>query len=669
MIQLIDKKSCVGCGNCAIVCPKNCITMQTDEEGFLYPAITSKDCIDCHLCEKSCPVLQEITYITHTTHNWAGAYHLQEDICLNSSSGGVFYELAKYVLQKEKGYVWGAAFVSPYKVEHISINQVCDLWKLQKSKYVQSDTTHAFSLVKEQLKQSKKVLFSGTPCQIKALYLYLKQVYENLITVEVVCHGVPSPLILEKYMKSHDIIQIDFRKKNRGWYNYDLCFTYANQRKKQMRAANNLYMKGFLQDLYNRPSCTACPAKSGKSHADITLGDLWGVESFASDLYYNKGVSLIGLHSFQAKQIWKEIKSFYVTRQIDYQQALVGNPCLEKSIPAAPLRNEFFQQFQTKGIQKALQEYTSEKLSFPQRTKKILLNVWNTSWNIALAIREQIYKIIDYFYTIFHPSPKVISIQDTLKVILETHCSVSRFGDGELKFIAGSETWFQKKERALQKGLIRVLRNEQPNLMVCIPPIFSSLKPLMQHDRTYWQSHIARTRKTWYQYLNRRTTYYNAFISRCYMPYQDKSQANQYFDLWKQIWENKDLLIIEGEKTRLGIGNDLFNNVHSIKRILCPNTQAFQYYQQLLNEVLKYDTHHLVLLAVGPTATVLAADLSTRGYQAIDIGHIDIEYEWSRMHVTHKVPVENKFVNEAGAGKGVGELNDEKYLSEIVCHF
>lgn len=124
---------------------------------------------------------------------------------------------------------------------------------------------------------------------------------------------------------------------------------------------------------------------------------------------------------------------------------------LGKSIPAAPLRNEFFQLFQTKGIQKALQEYTSEKLSFPQRTKKILLNVWNTSWNIALAIREQIYKIIDYFYTIFHPSPKVISIQDTLKVILETHCSVSRFGDGELKFIAGSETWFQKKKEHYKK--------------------------------------------------------------------------------------------------------------------------------------------------------------------------------------------------------------------------
>lgn len=669
MIQLIDKKNCVGCGNCAIACPKSCITMQTDEEGFLYPTIDSKNCIDCHLCEKICPVLQEITHTTHTTHEWFGAYHLQEDICLNSSSGGVFYELAKHILQKEKGYVWGAAFVSPYKVEHISINQICDLWKLQKSKYVQSDVTHAFPLVKEQLKQSKKVLFSGTPCQIKALYLYLKQKYDNLLTIEVVCHGVPSPLILESYMKSHDIIQIDFRKKERGWYNYDICLTYANQRKKQLKASNNFYMRGFLQELYNRPSCTSCPAKSGKSHADITLGDLWGVESFVSDLYHNTGVSLVGLHTYKANNIWQEIKSLYVARKIDYQQALTGNPCLEKSMPAAPLRNEFFQLFQNKGIQKALQVYASEKLSLPQRIKKILLNVWNTSWNIALTIREQVYQIIDYFYTIFHPAPKVISIQETLKTILETHCSVSRFGDGELKFIAGSETWFQKKDIALQEGLTRLLRNEQPNLMVCIPPIFDSLMPLMKHDRNYWQSHIARTRKIWYRCLNRKTTYYNAFISRCYMPFQDKSHTHQYFDLWKQIWANKDLLIVEGEKTRLGIGNDLFANVNSIKRILCPNVQAFQYYQQLLNEVLKYDIHHLVLLAVGPTATVLAADLSTRGYQAIDIGHIDIEYEWSRMHVTHKVPVENKFVNEAGAGKGVGELNDEKYLSEIVCDF
>ncbi|MDD6079266.1 MAG: SP_1767 family glycosyltransferase [bacterium] len=667
MIQLIDKKNCVGCGNCAIVCPKNCITMQADKEGFLYPTISTQNCIDCHLCEKACPVLQEIA-LPHTSE-WFGAYHLQEEIRLNSSSGGIFYELAKLVLQNEDGFVWGAAFVSPYKVKHIAIKQIEDLHKLQKSKYVQSDVTQSFPHVKRQLQQSKQVLFSGTPCQIKALRLYLKQEYENLITIEVVCHGVPAPLVLEQYMKVHDIINIDFRKKERGWYNYDIYLTFANHRTKQMRAVDNLYMKGFLHGLYNRPSCTACPAKSGKSNADITLGDLWGVERFASDLYNNQGVSLIGLHTSKARKVWQAIRHLYIARKIDYQEALAGNPCLEKSSVSSPQRKEFFLMFQEKGIQMALRQYARKKVSFPQRMKKYLLVVWSLIWNIALAVREQGYLMMDKFYTLFHPAPKVISIEETLKTILEKRCSVSRLGDGELKFIAGIETWFQKKDAALQKGLIRVLQNEQPNLMVCIPPIFGSLQPLTQQDRTYWQSHIARTRKTWYRHLNRGTTYYDAFISRCYMPYQDKSHTKQYFDLWKQIWADRDLLIIEGEKTRLGIGNDLFDNVRSIKRILCPNTQAFQYYWQLLEEALKYDTHHLILLAIGPTATLLAADLSTQGYQAIDIGHVDIEYEWYRMGATHKVPVFGKFVNEAGAGVGVDDIHDEKYKKEIVCRF
>lgn len=667
MIQLIDKKDCIGCGNCAMVCSRDCITMQADEEGFLYPTVAVQDCIDCHLCEKSCPVLQEIAPI-HTSE-WLGAYHIQEDIRLKSSSGGVFYELVKLILQKENGYVWGAAFVSPYKVKHIAIERIDDLPKLQKSKYVQSDVTQSFSHVKKQLLQSRKVLFSGTPCQIKALHLYLKQEYENLITIEVVCHGVPSPLVFEKYMKAHDIVGIDFRKKERGWYNYDVCLTSANHRMKRMKAADNLYMRGFLHDLYNRPSCTACPAKAGKSKADITLGDLWGVESFASDLYNIQGVSLVGLHTSKARKIWQAIRPHYIARKIDYQQALAGNPCLEKSSASSPQRKEFFQMFQEKGIQKALHQYAREKISFSQRIKKQLLVVWNQAWNIALATREKAYQTIDTFYTLFHPAPKVITIEETLKTILEQRCSVSRLGDGELKFIAGIETWFQKKDTALQEGLIRVLRNEQPNLMVCIPPIFGSLQPFTQHDRTYWQSHITRTRKTWYRYLNRETTYYDAFISRCYMPYQDKSHTKEYFNLWKQIWSDRDLLIIEGEKTRLGIGNDLFDNVRSIKRILCPNTQAFQYYRQLLEEALKYDKHHLILLAIGPTATLLAADLSTQDYQAIDIGHIDIEYEWSRMKATSKVPVENKFVNEAGAGVGVGDIDDIKYKNEIVCHF
>ena len=138
----------------------------------------------------------------------------------------------------------------------------------------------------------------------------------------------------------------------------------------------------------------------------------------------------------------------------------------------------------------------------------------------------------------------------------------------------------------------------------------------------------------------------------------------------KKIWNNKDILLIEGEKSRLGIGNDLFDNVKSIQRILAPNRNAFKHYNDILKEVCKYNpADYLILLALGPTATILAYDLALKGYQAIDIGHVDIEYEWFKMGATHKVPVPNKFVNEAGAGAGVGDIDNKKYLSEIVCRF
>jgi glycosyltransferase family protein len=150
----------------------------------------------------------------------------------------------------------------------------------------------------------------------------------------------------------------------------------------------------------------------------------------------------------------------------------------------------------------------------------------------------------------------------------------------------------------------------------------------------------------------------------------DKSRTSLYFNQMKQLWEKKDILLIEGEKSRLGVGNDLFDNAKSIQRILAPNRNAFSHYESILKETCKYKpTDYLILLALGPTATILAYDLAKKGYQAIDIGHVDIEYEWFKMGATHKVPVPNKFVNEAGAGAGVGGIDNEKYLSEIVCRF
>lgn len=296
--------------------------------------------------------------------------------------------------------------------------------------------------------------------------------------------------------------------------------------------------------------------------------------------------------------------------------------------------------------------------------KSLLLWIWNQLWNFP----DYYYLLFDSIYRRVTPIPEVVGVRESIQHMLHTKCSVCRYGDGEMKFILGSETWFQKKSPLLRKRLTEILSSDEDNVMICIPNKFGVSKVYTDFENKHWKKNISHTRRTWYKYLNRKKIYYDAFISRCYMPYKDKTLAKEYFGLWKQIWDGRDLLIIEGEKTRLGVGNTLFDNVKSIRRILCPNTNAFDYYEQVISRVKDETVDKLILIAIGPTATVMAFDLAQLGYQAIDIGHLDIEYEWFLMKAQTKVPVNNKFVNEAGAGKGVGDNNDKKYLAEIICN-
>ena len=206
-------------------------------------------------------------------------------------------------------------------------------------------------------------------------------------------------------------------------------------------------------------------------------------------------------------------------------------------------------------------------------------------------------------------------------------------------------------------------------MLICIPDVFNGLKQYVPYSKRVWTALLACNRKKWCNLLNINKVYYNAFISRPYVIYKDKTNCKNKFENLKMIWKNRDLLIVEGENSRLGIGNDLFDNSNSIERIICPSINAYKKYDEILKKIQRCGKEKLILIALGPTATILAYDLFKLGYQAIDIGHIDIEYEWYRMGATHKVPVLGKFVNEAGAGAGVGDIHDEKYKKEIVCRF
>lgn len=264
--------------------------------------------------------------------------------------------------------------------------------------------------------------------------------------------------------------------------------------------------------------------------------------------------------------------------------------------------------------------------------------------------------------------PNVIGIEETILKVVNDKCSVARYGDGEFNIILGNSIDFQKYDHRLAQKMSDILMLDDNNFMVCIAgELYDSNKDIIPQAKVYWKRFIRKNRWKLNKILKRGKTYYHASMTRFYMNFIDKSRAVKYAQLLKQIWAGRDIVFIEGEKSRLGVGNDFFDNAKSIKRILCPANQAFDCYDAIMasvNSNINKDT--LVLIALGPTATAMAYDLYKSGYQAIDIGHIDIEYEWMIMGATTKVAVKNKYTNEAEDGKDIGDLLDEEYKGQIV---
>lgn len=300
--------------------------------------------------------------------------------------------------------------------------------------------------------------------------------------------------------------------------------------------------------------------------------------------------------------------------------------------------------------------------------KKFLLFFWNIFSNIKIKAKDTYYRIFDFFYTKKHKPPQIMSCEDTVKYILEAGCSVARFGDAEMKIASGRNVRYQVSTEEIRKRLFEVLGSDNKNLLVCLPSVFSDEQLANRNDSAFWKSHLSKCRKYWYQELIDGKVYGNAFISRNYMNLKDrKTGIAEYFELVKKLWENRDIIIVEGEKSRLGMGNDLFDNAKSVRRILGPSTQSFSKYDEILAEIKKNGTQPLYILAMGPTASILPVDLCDIGYQVIDMGNIDTEYEWFKMGATEKTPIKDKMVYEAGAGAGVGDVDDEKYNSEIIA--
>ncbi len=261
--------------------------------------------------------------------------------------------------------------------------------------------------------------------------------------------------------------------------------------------------------------------------------------------------------------------------------------------------------------------------------------------------------------------PKVMERNKALEILLTSEKSLARFGDGEFDLMFGNNLPFQIYSKELADRLKYILQTDDESVMTGIPNNFGCLDHYRADAVDFWRKYHYRNRQNIYTLLNFNKQYYDSEISRPYIGAKDRSYCGEYFEKFKQLWENKDIVFVEGKASRLGYQNDLFSNAKSIKRIICPPKDAWTKYQQILENCKTLPKNSLFIIALGPTATVLAYDLCKSGYRAMDLGHIDIEYDWFLMKAEKKVPIKNKYVNEAPKGRIITELNDENYLKEI----
>ena len=350
MIEIKDKKNCTGCHACWAVCPRNCIQMIPDEEGFLYPNIHLNGCIDCGACEKVCPVLHPAD-ISFPLKVYA-ARNEDETIRMSSSSGGVFTALAEEMIQRG-GVVFGASFNEDGQVVHSMTDQWEGLAAFRGAKYVQSLIGEVYLQVRRFLKQGRWVLFSGTPCQVAGLKHFLRTTYERLLTVDVVCHGVPSPLVWQTYLDSINprkerITTLSMRDKSHGWKRYGMEIRTEDTVLYTGKAADNLYSQGYLDHLYLRPSCHACPAKKGRSHSDFTLGDFWGIERVHPSIDDDRGTGLVLVNSLAGMNFYRSLR--VLDKEVTYAQAFRENPSLELCAPLTDSREEFWRRFPEEGM-------------------------------------------------------------------------------------------------------------------------------------------------------------------------------------------------------------------------------------------------------------------------------------------------------------------------------
>lgn len=349
MINIANKIDCCGCNACGDACIHKAITFKADNEGFWYPVVDENKCTNCGLCDKVCPCIKPANHVVrYDIARVFAAYAKDEDIRLDSTSGGIHSMIAK-AMYKKYAYVGGAIYNPDHTCRHIVSNDPDMLPKIRSSKYLQSSMEGQYKEVKTLLNSGEQVLYCGTPCQIQALHKYLKKEYENLTTIDFICRGVNSPKVFLSYMnmleKQFDskATEIKFKNKKWGWHNFSLRVSFENGQEYCKDRNHDTFFVGYLQyGNFTRPSCYECPFKGFPQKADITLADFWGIEKLDPSMDQDKGTSLVMINSDKGMALFDAIKPNIVWKEFTMEDAKIENPALTSSLKAVRSDRELF---------------------------------------------------------------------------------------------------------------------------------------------------------------------------------------------------------------------------------------------------------------------------------------------------------------------------------------
>lgn len=380
---LDNKQECCGCFSCYNSCPVNAIEIKVDDEGFKYPVVKEDSCIHCNKCKQTCPVLKNIDENSYEEAYIAYAIDYEERMC--SSSGGAFAVFAKEIL-KNGGVVCGARYNQNMEVEHGIVSTIAELQQLKGTKYVQSDMSCVYKEIKTLLKANIKVLFSGTPCQVAGLKSFLGKEYEGLTCIDLICHGVPSPEVWKDYLKnisgSKKIKFVNFRLKNIESKTVQIAYYLDDDTFFLEDKNESLYMKGFMRNLFIRPSCFNCKFKGCHRMSDITLGDFWSAKEFYEDIADDYGNSAIVVRTKKGQDLLEDSKKCFVLRSATMKEVVTWNESFGESVKYDNMREEFYKYWRKESLLSILKELTNKKIELKEknlfsRIKKLIGNIIN----------------------------------------------------------------------------------------------------------------------------------------------------------------------------------------------------------------------------------------------------------------------------------------------------